>query len=79
MAETNRALLAGCAAVLGWMGLPDAWPHGQDATTHKPPIRDIPYVGSLATSMDHRAAFTFSRRVCAWRADFRLAVRSGGL
>ena len=40
--------------------------------------RDILYVGSR-NLVDHRAATPSPRRVCAWRADFRLAVRSGGL
>jgi len=40
------ALLAGCAAVLGWMGLPDM-AMAQDAAAQAPTAyRDIPYVGS---------------------------------
>ncbi|HNO34949.1 MAG TPA: hypothetical protein PKK30_11575, partial [Nitrospira sp.] len=40
------ALLAGCAAVLGWMGMPDM-AMAQDAAAQAPTAyRDIPYVGS---------------------------------
>ncbi|MCS6326828.1 MAG: hypothetical protein H8K06_07045, partial [Nitrospira sp.] len=40
------ALLAGCAAVLSWLGLPDL-ALAQDAAAQAPTAyRDIPYVGS---------------------------------
>lgn len=42
----NIAMLAGCAAVLGWMGVPDLV-MAQDVAAQAPTAyRDIPYVGS---------------------------------